>query len=580
MKKQFFVLLLCFPFMQVQAQYLFKDASNVIEAEQFVKNDLHLLNSIRAKLIYYVASPVAQHYTFQITKNDIEVWAWKVKLNIANNGKILSYIKNIGDIDELNALPNITVAQNDLEVSLNQKKIKVFYKSNNTWLLADKIQSNAIGKDSTYFVDENNNLLFSFSNARYLKKDTIIQAKVFLPDPITTAQQYYAASYVDNNDSNATWLGNAQQLTNIPATFVTDSNKFILENNIVKMVDYDLPFIHPVSKAMPDFFYNRSEFGFEDVNIFYYISSYHKYLDSIGYGALMNLQINVDAHGQNGADQSNFTASGPAPILNIGTGGVDDGEDADVIIHEYSHGISWSANNNTVYINERSALDEGLADYFATSYSKSIDTFRWADMFTWDGHNEFWDGRVANTTNQYIAPFVQGEYYGAEIWNAAMMKIWDAIGRQTTDKIMLQAMYSFNDSTKFPEAAAYVLQADSLLNGAVNRNTICWAFQSKNIDPKWGCWPMQIANVNNEKNIQLFNQQAFANRVGDLQIQLPEATDAKIVITNMQGQTVLLKNISNQQNIYLSSSLVSSAGMYCITVQSTLHQFHSKIILY
>jgi hypothetical protein len=93
--------------MQVQAQYLFKDASNIIEAEQFVKNDLHLLNSIRAKLIYYVASPVAQHYTFQITKNDIEVWAWKVKLNIANNGKILSYIKNIGDIDELNSFIGI-----------------------------------------------------------------------------------------------------------------------------------------------------------------------------------------------------------------------------------------------------------------------------------------------------------------------------------------------------------------------------------------------------------------------------------------------------------------------------------------
>ncbi|MEZ4916786.1 MAG: hypothetical protein R2836_07345 [Chitinophagales bacterium] len=54
------------------------------------------------------------------------------------------------------------------------------------------------------------------------------------------------------------------------------------------------------------------------------------------------LQISVDTHGNNGADNSFFSPATPLRLI-FGEGGVDDAEDADVIIHEYGHAISHFA---------------------------------------------------------------------------------------------------------------------------------------------------------------------------------------------------------------------------------------------
>ncbi len=77
--------------------------------------------------------------------------------------------------------------------------------------------------------------------------------------------------------------------------------------------------------------------------------------------------------------------------LHFGEGGVDDAEDADVVIHELGHGIhDWVTGGG---LSQKQGLSEGVGDYYAVSYSRayagqwepSDPQYHW--VFSWDGHN-------------------------------------------------------------------------------------------------------------------------------------------------------------------------------------------------
>jgi hypothetical protein len=494
------------------------------------------------------------HFTYIIKYNNIEVWPAYIKVNLAKDGTILSIFKWLPE--KINLTPENKLINKNL----------IYFNNNGQVQLAYKINFSYSNKDSTVVLDAyTNKVLFTNNNVRYLKKDTIIKATIFKPDPLTTAMQVYAGTYTDNNDANNASLQAALINTNVLATYDTISKTFLLENKWVKIADLFGPNIAPITSTTDSFIFSRDTSYFEQVNALYHITNFHTRLDSLGFASLMNKQIYIDANGQFGADNSAFISSGVNPVMDMGTGGVDDAEDADVIIHEYSHALSWDANKNFILSgSERSALDEGLADYFATSYSKAIDTFGWWRMFTWDGHNQYWDGRVANTTNNYVSPFVQSVYYGGEIWNAAMMQIWDAIGADKTDKLMLQAMYSFTDNTTLPLAAALIHQADSILFANNHFWEICTAFQNKGIQPTWGCYSLPIQQISYDKP-SISTKQVMANTYFSLG---NNNTLEQVKIFSINGALIL--NYINKANNLLGPS---SPGIYYI--YSTVNNVNS-----
>ena len=73
--------------------------------------------------------------------------------------------------------------------------------------------------------------------------------------------------------------------------------------------------------------------------------------------------------------------------LSFGQGGVDDGEDADVIIHELSHGLhQWLTRDG---VSQREGIAEGFGDYVAVSYSRTRNKWKYTDpqynwVFGWD----------------------------------------------------------------------------------------------------------------------------------------------------------------------------------------------------
>ncbi len=92
---------------------------------------------------------------------------------------------------------------------------------------------------------------------------------------------------------------------------------------------------------------SRSDDAFEQVMVVYHITRWNQYLDSLGYDSVLNYAIHVDPQALNGQDQSMFNFGYNPARLYFGEGGVDDAEDADVIIHELSHAISHGAAPNT-----------------------------------------------------------------------------------------------------------------------------------------------------------------------------------------------------------------------------------------
>jgi zinc metalloprotease ZmpB len=87
-------------------------------------------------------------------------------------------------------------------------------------------------------------------------------------------------------------------------------------------------------------------------------------------------------------------------------GGVDDAEDADVILHEYGHALlEASAPGLLLNGGEGRAIHEGWSDYWAASYRRYLHQEGyvpggdWRRLFVWDSGwtcdcTTYWSGRV------------------------------------------------------------------------------------------------------------------------------------------------------------------------------------------
>lgn len=355
----------------------------------------------------------------------------------------------------------------------------------------------------------------------------------------------------------------AYQTKSLVLKYETANNTFYLENDLAIITEIQNPPNSGITSFTPSFLYNRNEKAFEECNALYHITKFHDHLRDLGYDTLMKLQLEVDPHALFGADQSVFNRNGGNPNVLYGDGGVDDAEDADVIVHEYCHGVSWSANANANLTFERSALDEGSADYFAASYSHRFTTFQWRNIFNWDGHNEFWNGRSANVPTNYSNPFSGNIYDLGEVWSTALSNIALDIGFDVCDEILLECLHFFNDNTTLPVAAQYFMTADTLLYNGTHGNSICQRFQQKNLLTS-SCTPVATKDVHPANaDIYWTNSYAFARNTGDLYITSPGETSLDIF--SLSGIRVYHNDFQNRTPV---SPSILLPGFYLFKIQN------------
>ena len=435
---------------------------------------------------YTYKEPLTQNTEIKTVHTDSEVDQWLSDnfgdhLNNSTNQIVLDTVINsltgthyrykqyIDNKPVINAFLNVHVSENVIsyQAYLADYECEIPNNTQNSWVYEDKAlkavnQENAeddFGIKHSYLYNESNELEYEWTNAAFHKR-TSAQGYVYLPDPITTANTTYTGNYTDQSNTTNSSLDAERVLVTLDVT--ENSGVYYLENDYVIVEEHSSPVVSPVTSTTGDFFYDRSESGFEDVNAFYHITEFQNYIQSLGFTNLVNYQLPIDVHGFFGQDQSAFQSS--PEMLTFGDGGVDDAEDADVIVHEYGHAISYSAAPGTNVGTERKSLDEGLGDYLAVSYSRLYSEYRWEDMFTWDGHNEFWDGRTAETSMHYDDVSTSDYYYNAPIWSASLMQIEELIGRNETHIILFESMYSWFYDMSMADAAELLVQTDSILN--------------------------------------------------------------------------------------------------------------------
>ncbi|MBI3235235.1 MAG: hypothetical protein HYZ42_14570, partial [Bacteroidetes bacterium] len=364
-------------------------------------------NDNEVKELSRTQSLIGTHINYQILKNGIPIYHTFFKLNIAQSGQVISVYHN---------LLNISFQ----EKAYSSGESTIWYQYNNEFILTEKHTHDHF--DDIY---ANGQLIYQYDLASY-RRDTLIDNNIFNPDPITKSQTDYGILIVDSSDLNYAAFDTLYTLKNIPLSYQGDTvffkNDYVQITNLTGNLGVESYTLAPMVK------YYRDDANFEAMNCLYHIYHLQKYIQSLGFMNLTNFPLTIDPHGFSG-DNSSFVPY----YIKYGDGFVDDAEDAETITHEYGHSLIESASPGTNIGFERKSIDEGSCDYLATGYTKDISSYKWENVFPWDGHNlPFgWRGRFINSTKIYPTDVNNSSIHlTSEIWSSCLMQIANDIGRE------------------------------------------------------------------------------------------------------------------------------------------------------
>jgi hypothetical protein len=243
----------------------------------------------------------------------------------------------------------------------------------------------------------------------------------------------------------------------------------------------------PARSSTNTFLYNRHDDRFEQVMAYYWITEAQKYIQSLGFGPgtyppvnLKSQRVRINQYGQD----NSFATDHPRDELRFGKGGVDDAEDAEVILHEYGHAIH-EGSGFVFATEEAGAISEGFGDYWAADVSQIVaPTPDPACVADWDS-TSYTSGvphclrRV--DTNRHYPEDLNGEvHHDGTIWSRALWDIHNALGNVTADTIILQGQIDFPGTSMKDLATRLVTTAQQLYGNAAAAK-VTTAFQNRGI---------------------------------------------------------------------------------------------------
>ncbi len=519
--------------------------------KEYLETKIDNLSSQNSNLVllYYKESKAGKHYCYTQQIFNIPVYRSMVKVNILNNTSSVDVI-------------SLTFSENDINLPVPKCDF-LFPQENNLIPANRKIENH-------FFVFENLNgqKIYTFDQHSYSgKTDTTAVVTVFNPDPLTSAQVNYGAPYYDNNNSTNSSLDAQLQFKTVALKFQNDT--FYLENQYYQMKDFDAPNKTVTTSVKDTFQFNRSQDGFEDINCFYHLTVCKDYLANIGYPSLVNNYLNIDAHAWSGAENSSFDEYTIPATLLFGEGGIDDAEDADVVVHEFGHFISANAAPFSNAGLQRKSIDEGFGDYLASSYSRSISEYNWSKVFNWDGNNGSWQGRNSASTKQYPDDYTGNQWKDGEIWSSVLMEINTDLGRNITDQLVFEALFMQSTNTFMADAAINLLKADTALFNAKYHCEIYKRLSERGLLSPSSCSVNELT-INGSYNFM---------QGGTLSILFPSYSSGNIYLYDINGKQIDQCTFNNQKSIGYSLDKLA-AGLYIIDIQTETESKQLKLLRY
>ncbi|AEV31949.1 hypothetical protein Oweho_0939 [Owenweeksia hongkongensis DSM 17368] len=535
-------------------------------------SEAKFIESVDLELSYKVKSKALTHYHFDVLIEKQKIYAAPIHASLDSRGKLR--IQNIPNIPQnINgSFPSSTYAEN-IQQQIGAEKIlqnrEVFiYLGGDELTKARLIELSGPETLHRNVVIVGNEIVAQQDLHKYHSatgpNDSIVSVSVFDPDPLTTAKAPYSGAYTDNNDKNSVEL--EAELKSRNTTFTFQNGLFLAENDFVKIADFSLPSIPPVASATPHFHFTRDSASFEDVNVMYHITHHREHLIDLGYPNLPAYQIQIDPHALQGSDQSFFTTNNTPHRIYMGEGGVDDAEDADVILHEFSHAVIYAASPSTQITIERGCIEEALCDYFAASYSASISEFNSSIVFNWDsGNGTVWSPvRSVESTKDYgFLSFKTGSYYSnTDIFASCLMSINKTLGRNLADELAVETLFNLTHNTNMPDFAGYMMMADTLLYNGSHSQVIHDAFMERNIVPSIS---LNEYSLLTEGAIKISNTYGFGKGEA-LQLSSPTKL-TQYEVYSVGGQLISKGALPNEMQADLDLPELNT-GVYLITIST------------
>jgi len=216
------------------------------------------------------------------------------------------------------------------------------------------------------------------------------------------------------------------------------------------------------------FSYTRNDDRFEQVMAYFWVNQAQEYLQSLGFGSTLR-PVNMHAQDvridQYGIDNSYQTDK--QDFLRFGKGGVDDAEDAEVIIHEYGHAVHAAQVPGFGTSLDAGSIGEAWGDYFGVSVGLAAD-----QQYGWPVKAEQacpmdWDSTSYTAAPHCIRRFDlnltvadrKGEvHYDGQIWSQALWEIRQGyvqlgLGTRAWDTTLVDSQFDYAPDTSFSAAA-------------------------------------------------------------------------------------------------------------------------------
>ena len=242
---------------------------------------------------------------------------------------------------------------------------------------------------------------------------------------------------------------------------------------------------HRVTSKNGSFSFKRNQPGFKEVMVYFHIDRMQRYIQSLGFKNVNRRPIPVNIAGLR--DDNSFY-SPVNKTLNFGTGGVDDAEDAEIILHEYGHSIQDDQVPGFGQSDEAGAMGEGFGDYLAASFFADSKPVRFRNCVgSWDATAYSPDDppclRRLDSTKHYPRDVVKEVHSDGEIWSACLWQLREIFGGKEADRLILSHHFLLSRDASFEDGAEALVQADKQLHKGAHEGAIRDIFVRRGILP-------------------------------------------------------------------------------------------------
>jgi hypothetical protein len=248
--------------------------------------------------------------------------------------------------------------------------------------------------------------------------------------------------------------------------------------------------------ATNTFRYDRSQDQFEQVMGYYWINQAQEYLQSLGFGSGLPAivkrpyDVRIDQYGID-----NSYEDPKHDFIRLGKGGVDDAEDAEVILHEYGHAVHADQVPGYGTSLDAGSIGESFGDYFAVSVGlAAAKQYRWpvkaeeACPMDWDATSYTAAPHCIRRFDRNITVATRrGEvHYDGQIWSQALWEIrkdYVALGKTTAawDTTLIDSQFGYAPGTSFSAAAKMTYEKALQRDGAAAARAVRSRFAARGI---------------------------------------------------------------------------------------------------